>query len=95
MEDEMSLWNPEHHQIYTAPPWPTTNISCHGDELTQVKTQMSSVRSLTVLLFFLLFVQDTLNPKWNSNCQFFIKDLEQDVLCVTVFERDQFSPDGR
>lgn len=39
-------------------------------------------------------MQDTLNPKWNSNCQFFIKDLEQDVLCVTVFERDQFSPDG-
>uniref|UniRef100_A0A3Q2T863 Intersectin-1 n=1 Tax=Fundulus heteroclitus TaxID=8078 RepID=A0A3Q2T863_FUNHE len=38
-------------------------------------------------------VQDTLNPKWNSNCQFFIKDLEQDVLCITVFERDQFSPD--
>ncbi|XP_069034836.1 intersectin-1 isoform X5 [Lepisosteus oculatus] len=38
-------------------------------------------------------MQDTLNPKWNSNCQFFIKDLEQDVLCVTVFERDQFSPD--
>lgn len=40
-------------------------------------------------------MQDTLNPKWNSNCQFFIKDLEQDVLCVTVFERDQFSPDGQ
>ena len=40
-------------------------------------------------------LQDTLNPKWNSNCQFFIKDLEQDVLCVTVFERDQFSPDGQ
>ncbi|XP_060054650.1 intersectin-1 isoform X3 [Erinaceus europaeus] len=38
-------------------------------------------------------IQDTLNPKWNSNCQFFIKDLEQEVLCVTVFERDQFSPD--
>lgn len=43
---------------------------------------------------FSLF-QDTLNPKWNSNCQFFIKDLEQDVLCITVFERDQFSPDGQ
>uniref|UniRef100_A0A8C4GV62 Intersectin-1 n=1 Tax=Dicentrarchus labrax TaxID=13489 RepID=A0A8C4GV62_DICLA len=41
----------------------------------------------------LLLKFDTLNPKWNSNCQFFIKDLEQDVLCVTVFERDQFSPD--
>ncbi|XP_045140771.1 intersectin-1 isoform X5 [Echinops telfairi] len=38
-------------------------------------------------------IQDTLNPKWNSNCQFFIRDLEQEVLCVTVFERDQFSPD--
>ncbi|XP_048062731.1 intersectin-2a isoform X3 [Megalobrama amblycephala] len=36
---------------------------------------------------------DTLNPKWNFNCHFFIKDLYQDVLCLTVFERDQFSPD--
>lgn len=34
-----------------------------------------------------------LNPKWNSNCQFFIRDLEQEVLCITVFG-DQFSPDG-
>ncbi|XP_067097402.1 intersectin-2a isoform X2 [Osmerus mordax] len=38
-------------------------------------------------------VSDTLNPKWNFSCQFFIKDLYQDVLCITVFERDQFSPD--
>ncbi|XP_060226727.1 intersectin-1 isoform X3 [Meriones unguiculatus] len=38
-------------------------------------------------------IQDTLNPRWNSNCQFFIRDLEQEVLCITVFERDQFSPD--
>lgn len=37
---------------------------------------------------------DTLNPKWNFNCQFFIKDLYQDVLCLTMFDRDQFSPDG-
>ncbi|XP_018431025.1 PREDICTED: intersectin-2 [Nanorana parkeri] len=36
---------------------------------------------------------DTLNPKWNFNCQFFLKDLYQDVLCITVFDRDQFSPD--
>ncbi|XP_028858208.1 intersectin-2a isoform X2 [Denticeps clupeoides] len=36
---------------------------------------------------------DTMNPKWNFNCQFFIKDIYQDVLCVTIFERDQFSPD--
>ncbi|XP_040283363.1 intersectin-2 isoform X1 [Bufo bufo] len=38
-------------------------------------------------------VSDTLNPKWNFNCQFFLKDLYQDVLCITVFDRDQFSPD--
>ncbi|XP_053301056.1 intersectin-2a isoform X1 [Pleuronectes platessa] len=38
-------------------------------------------------------VSDTLNPKWNFNCQFFIKDLYQDVLCIAVFEKDQFSPD--
>ncbi|KAI4874469.1 hypothetical protein NFI96_026243 [Prochilodus magdalenae] len=38
---------------------------------------------------------DTVNPKWNFNCQFFIKDLYQDVLCITIFERDQFSPDGK
>lgn len=40
-------------------------------------------------------VADTLNPKWNFNCQFFIKDIYQDVLCITVLEKEQFSPDGR
>ncbi|KAI1895691.1 hypothetical protein AGOR_G00108850 [Albula goreensis] len=39
-------------------------------------------------------LNDTLNPKWNFNCQFFIKDLYQDVLCITILERDPFSPDG-
>ncbi|TNM95026.1 hypothetical protein fugu_017785 [Takifugu bimaculatus] len=38
-------------------------------------------------------ISDTLSPKWNFHCQFFIKDLYQDVLCITVFEKDQFSPD--
>uniref|UniRef100_A0A672GLI6 Intersectin 2b n=1 Tax=Salarias fasciatus TaxID=181472 RepID=A0A672GLI6_SALFA len=38
-------------------------------------------------------LNDTLNPKWNFNCQFHIKDLYQDVLCITIFERDQFGPD--
>ncbi|MGH0147511.1 UNVERIFIED_CONTAM: hypothetical protein FKN15_045441 [Acipenser sinensis] len=36
---------------------------------------------------------DTLNPKWNFNCQFFVKDIYQDVLCITVYEKEQFSPD--
>ncbi|XP_071344242.1 intersectin-2b isoform X2 [Trachinotus anak] len=38
-------------------------------------------------------LNDALNPKWNFNCQFHIKDLYQDVLCITIFGRDQFAPD--
>ncbi|XP_072321594.1 intersectin-2b isoform X2 [Eucyclogobius newberryi] len=38
-------------------------------------------------------LNDTLNPKWNFNCQFHIKDLYQDVLCITIFEKDPFAPD--
>ncbi|XP_066912106.1 intersectin-1-like isoform X2 [Clytia hemisphaerica] len=33
-----------------------------------------------------------LNPKWNSTMVFNIKDLDKDVLCITVFDRDFFSP---
>ena len=40
-------------------------------------------------------LNDTLNPKWNFNCQFHIRDLYQDVLCITILEKDQFSPDGQ
>ncbi|KAM4591205.1 intersectin-1 isoform 3-T3 [Odontesthes bonariensis] len=59
----------------------------HGKSNPYCEVTMGSQCHITKTL------QDTLNPKWNSNCQFFIKDLEQDVLCITVFERDQFSPD--
>uniref|UniRef100_A0A3B3ZCJ7 Intersectin 2b n=1 Tax=Periophthalmus magnuspinnatus TaxID=409849 RepID=A0A3B3ZCJ7_9GOBI len=38
-------------------------------------------------------LNDTLNPKWNFNCQFHIKDIYQDVLCITILEKDPFSPD--
>lgn len=38
-------------------------------------------------------LNDTVNPKWNFNCQFHIKDLYQDVLCITIYEREQFAPD--
>ncbi|XP_078322482.1 intersectin-1-like isoform X4 [Crassostrea virginica] len=37
-------------------------------------------------------INATLNPRWNASMQFTIKDLEQDVLCITVFDRDLFSP---
>uniref|UniRef100_A0A3P8WQR6 Intersectin-1 n=1 Tax=Cynoglossus semilaevis TaxID=244447 RepID=A0A3P8WQR6_CYNSE len=59
----------------------------HGKSNPYCEVTMGSQCHITKTL------QDTLNPKWNSNCQFFIRDLEQDVLCITVFERDQFSPD--
>lgn len=39
-------------------------------------------------------VQSTLNPKWNASMQFTLKDLHEDVLCITVYDRDLFSPNG-
>ncbi|KAJ8291182.1 hypothetical protein GJAV_G00022340 [Gymnothorax javanicus] len=39
-------------------------------------------------------LNDTLVPKWNFNCQFFLKDLNKDTFCITIREKDQFSPDG-
>jgi intersectin len=36
----------------------------------------------------------TVNPKWNASMQFLVKDLNQDVLCITVLDRDYFSPNG-
>ncbi|ESO89239.1 hypothetical protein LOTGIDRAFT_106084, partial [Lottia gigantea] len=37
-------------------------------------------------------VPGTLNPKWNNSMQFTIKDLNQDVLCISVFDQDIYSP---
>ena len=34
------------------------------------------------------------SPHWNSSMQFLIRDVEQDILCLTVYDRDFFSPDG-
>ena len=33
------------------------------------------------------------SPHWNSSMQFLIKDISQDILCLTVYDRDYFSPD--
>ncbi|XP_061735340.1 intersectin-2-like isoform X2 [Nerophis ophidion] len=38
-------------------------------------------------------LNDTVNPKWNFNCQFNIRDIHQNMLSITIFERDQFAPD--
>ena len=40
-------------------------------------------------------VNNTLNPKWNASMQFTIRDLHQDVLCITVYDRDLYSPNGK
>ena len=40
-------------------------------------------------------ISNTLNPKWNASMQFTIRDVDMDALCITVFDRDLFSPNGR
>ena len=40
-------------------------------------------------------ISSTCNPKWNKNMQFFIMDPSQDVLCLTVFDKDYFAPNGK
>nr|XP_006811485.1 PREDICTED: intersectin-2-like [Saccoglossus kowalevskii] len=37
-------------------------------------------------------IPNTLNPKWMSSMQFIVQNIDQDVLCITVFDRDLFSP---
>ncbi|CAG0918974.1 unnamed protein product [Notodromas monacha] len=38
-------------------------------------------------------VNGAVNPKWNHSMQFVVKDLKQDVLCITIYDKDLFSPD--
>jgi len=35
----------------------------------------------------------TLNPAWNASMQFLVYDLDQDVLCATIYDKDYFTPD--
>ena len=39
-------------------------------------------------------IPGSVNPKWNASMQFLVKDIKQDVLCLTVLDRDYFSPNG-
>ena len=39
-------------------------------------------------------IANSCNPKWNANMQFFIQNPNEDVLCITVFDKDYFSPNG-
>ena len=37
----------------------------------------------------------TVCPRWNASMQFFPNNLSEDVICLTVFGKDYFSPDGK
>lgn len=34
-------------------------------------------------------------PLWDTSMQFQVKDLHEDTLCITVFDKGYFSPDGK
>ena len=40
-------------------------------------------------------IQGTSSPEWNEPLQFMLKNLETDVLCLTVYDRDLYSPNGK
>jgi len=37
-------------------------------------------------------INNTLNPRWNHSMQFSIRDVHEDVLCITLYDRDIFTP---
>lgn len=39
-------------------------------------------------------VNESPDPKWDSSMQFLVKDVQDDILCVTVFNKGHYSPDG-
>ena len=39
-------------------------------------------------------IPGTCNPRWNSSMQFFVRNLNEDVLCLTVYDKDYFAPNG-
>ena len=40
-------------------------------------------------------IQGTCNPRWNSSMQFFVRNASEDVLCLTVYDKDYFAPNGK
>lgn len=34
-------------------------------------------------------------PVWDTSMQFQVKDLHEDTLCITAFDKGYFSPDGK
>ncbi|XP_022081647.1 intersectin-1-like isoform X2 [Acanthaster planci] len=63
---------------------PSNNITGRADPYCEVRMGSQEHRTRVV--------PDTLSPVWDASMQFTVKDLEQDVLCITVYDRDLFSP---
>ena len=40
-------------------------------------------------------IPGTCNPRWNSSMQFFVRNASEDVLCLTVYDKDYFAPNGK
>lgn len=34
------------------------------------------------------------SPMWDTSMQFLIKDVQEDTLCITVFDKGYYTPDG-
>lgn len=34
-------------------------------------------------------------PMWDTSMQFLVKDLHEDTLCITVFDKGYYTPDGK
>lgn len=42
-----------------------------------------------------IVVSGTDCPLWDASMQFQVKDLHEDTLCITVFDKGYYSPDGK
>ena len=40
-------------------------------------------------------IPGTCHPRWNTSMQFFVRNANEDVLCLTVFDKDYFAPNGK
>jgi len=39
-------------------------------------------------------VNESPDPKWDTSMQFLVNDIQDDILCLTVFNKGHYSPDG-
>lgn len=39
-------------------------------------------------------VNESLDAKWDSSMQILVKNIQDDILCITVFKKGHYYPDG-